>query len=308
MPSTIHICEMVDTREKKGLFVRSVPTGSIERGSLPYSPQAGWVEARAERLRPDERRPTPAWFETQAGSASLTDRIGGQLAEHGLAGVRLDQPLELADFIRFGEWLGRPIPESDPSVATFVEQAVVLNLRGEVDSGAVALAPFTTRELTLHTEGSRRPADGQPRYIVLMCLEPGDDVAQTLLVPASAVLAALDATVIETLMRTRERVVDGSPPILREEAGTLVFSFRDLGEEPFDWESTATAAEVEAALSALLTACYTVDSVYQSQWRRGDLLVIDNRRWFHGRSGAHRVRAAGRVRHLRRLRIAAAGR
>ncbi|HTZ44969.1 MAG TPA: TauD/TfdA family dioxygenase [Jatrophihabitans sp.] len=277
-------------------------TGAASAGTLPPIRTSD----REARLAGGEPAPAPPWFEEVPSDGPVWPRVARQLSDHGVAGLRLPAPLGAQDFLDFGRRLGRPIPESDPAIAEFVEHDVLLNLRGESRSAAVALAPFTTGELTLHTEGSRRPADRQPRYIVLMCLEPGLAAgAQTLLVPASAVLAALAPAAAETLRHTRERVVAGTPTVLRDQDGAQVFSFRDLGDEPFHWESTAGEEAVTVALTALIEACYTVSPLYGVRWQRGDLLVIDNHRWFHGRSRGRRS-AGDRIRHLQRLRVAGA--
>ena len=68
---------------------------------------------------------------------------------------------------------------------------MVLSLRDELRSSDSRFTPFTPGPLTLHTEGSRRPAEQQPRYIVLMCLDPGaaGDSSQTILTPIEQVVS-----------------------------------------------------------------------------------------------------------------------
>lgn len=261
--------------------------------------------ARQRVLKPIERHGPPpvdsiAVADVEEAVAVLRD----QLRAYGLGLIRFDAKPADAELIGIGEGLGMPMPESAPEVRSHVTDGVLLHLRQQALSGSVHDAPFERRELTLHTEGSRRPAAHQPGLILLYCDDPGDDTgAQTVLVPSSAVLDQLDRSVIDVLSATREARVDGTPTIIRSDGGCPVFSFRDLGEESYLWDSEHSRAELEYALAQLLLACYSSPSTFGSHWRERDLIVIDNRQWFHGRTWSPPSTPHDRPRHLRRLRI-----
>jgi hypothetical protein len=184
---------------------------------------------------------------------------------------------------------------------------VVLNLRDvHGATGDVALQPFSRGPLTLHSEGSGRPVADQPRYLVLMCLHPGGSAvaAQTALVPMAAVAAALDERSLAVLTRTRYRASIAGPAIARTLGGRVVFSFRDFAGQQLEWAHTgdADAAEVAGVLRGLLACLYRPDPATGVHWAPGLLVVLDNRRWFHGRTAAPAGAAPG-GRHLKRLRL-----
>jgi len=248
--------------------------------------------------------PRPAG--TSGGSwGELAAEVAVGLGRDGMCLVRLAEPLAMSDFIALGHALGEPLPENDPAIASYVEESVVLSLRDNVRSEDDRLAPFTSKALTLHTEGSRRLVQQQPRFIVLMCLDPGaaGDGAQTILVPVAEIVGQLSDDTLAVLAATRETVVPGTPEIVRHEDGRVRLSFRDLGLETYELESAYDENAVRAALEALVRACYSSRPVFGTRWRRGDLVVIDNRRWMHGRTSAEPQ--AGPARHLKRLRIVA---
>ncbi|MDG4829591.1 TauD/TfdA family dioxygenase [Solwaraspora sp. WMMD1047] len=257
-------------------------------------------------LRPSGRLAAPALAPHHATSIDAAETaLRHQLRQYGLGLVRFEQALDPADFVDLGRRLGELMVENDPAVQPFVEDGVVLHLRQETLSGRVEHAPFEPRELLLHTEGSRRPAGRQPRFIALYCVDPGDDPgSQTVLVPFSAVLGRLADQTLAVLRETREARVDGTPTILVPWQETERFSFRDLGDEAYLWESPFPQERTERALLDLLTACYDSGQSYGSHWSERDLMVIDNTRWFHGRTWSRAPGgAAARPRHLMRLRI-----
>jgi len=243
----------------------------------------------------------PNGSSTQALAAAVTVGLG----RDGLSLVRLPNPLDVADFIALGRTLGEPLPENDPVIASYVEASVVLSLRDDLRSDDDRLTPFTPSALTLHTEGSRRPFDRQPRFIVLMCLDPGSagEGSQTVLVPVPAIVDQLAEDTLAVLAATRETVLSDTSAFIRSDSGQVRLSFRDLGQETYEVESEYEERTVTTALENLLRACYLARPIFGTRWRRGDLVAIDNRRWMHGRTAAQPQ--YGTVRHLKRLRIVA---
>lgn len=240
----------------------------------------------------------------------LEEVLRRQLTAQGLALVQLDEPLASDRMIEVGARLGEIMPETDPAVQPNVESDVILHLIStDHDTADVSRQPFATTALSLHTEGSGRPAGGQPRYIILMCLDAGDEenAAQTVVVPFSAVeqrLGQSDRRLLAAVSYDRPDV----PTILRTVGERAVFSFRDFQGAELRWRNEAPEADTAAvrrALVALLEAMYASDSARGLQWRRGALAVIDNTWVFHGRTAAP-YRSSTRHRHLKRLRIAPA--
>lgn len=261
-------------------------------------------------LFPSSPLPEPAGFEEArkrpcANSATAAEALTEGIATHGIGFAHVTDPLDIEGFIALGCKFGTPLPESDPSIAPFVHESVVLSLQDDQRSEADQLTPFTPRPLTLHTEGSRRPTDQQPRFIILMCVDPGSagDASQTVLVPIPAILAQLSEREIRTLSGMRETIAPGSPPLIRWTDKGPQLSFRDLGETCYELESAASEQTTERALSALVRACYLARPVNGTRWRRGDIVAIDNQRWMHGRTGA--TVNGERPRHLQRMRIVA---
>ncbi len=279
-------------------------------GSFVEQPSHVHVQLRHDLL--EGRTVLPAPPSVQARSADFLDVMEGvareDLRRRGLAVIQWDEPLSNAQFLALGSLLGTPIPETDPTVMPFVEQGVILNLVSTHERTTdVGLQPFATNYLTLHTESSGRPADQQPRYIVLLCDDSGNSAtsAQTVLVPMVEVGRLLSAARLELLRRTSYRNAAGSPPIVRELDGRLVFSFRDFVRDTLEWTTTVDESgpgEVNDAFAELLASVYGA-SAMGVHWTRGLLVVIDNTFYFHGRTAGAGGVNLERRRHLRRLRI-----
>ena len=223
-----------------------------------------------------------------------------------MAIVDLNEPASVDELCRLGALLGSAVPELDPVVQPYVEAGVVLNLISDDATDEPNLAPFSTNSISLHTESSGHRADEQPRFIILMCVEPGSapQWGQTILVSMASVAVKLTQAQIDVLGRTYySRLAGVGPPIVRVMAGRRVFSFRDFGGTELQWETKSQGppdgSDVNAALRALLDSMYTTEPT-SIRWARGRLAVIDNSYFFHGRS---RGFAQGRPRHLVRLRI-----
>lgn len=241
---------------------------------------------------------------------SITDvvtMLRRQLDRHGLGLVALDRPLESPDLIALGEQLGVLMPETDAAVQENVESERILHLiSSEADTNSALRQPFGTGPLSLHSEGSGRPAPEQPRFIVLMCMDPGDGHGQTVLIPFAAVDARLSAADREVLGGLRYDRPD-VPTVRRVEAGRPVYSFRDFQNDTLSWvgeTGSFEAREAHGALLALLQAMYAEDGACAIRWRTGMIAVIDNTWWFHGRTAAP-TSGVARRRHLKRIRILA---
>jgi hypothetical protein len=239
--------------------------------------------------------------------AQMRGPWGLSLQARGLLCVQLEAPLSSVELARLGQELGNPLPETDPAVQPYVDSDIILNLVSEhANTDDVALQPFATNALTLHSESSGRPASEQPRYIVLMCREPGLDIGtQTVLVPMAEVERQLTPRDLHTLSETRYQSAHDVPPIVRRLGDRYVFSFRDFFGQALRWTCPCegeTEASVNASLRRLLAAMYAPRAALGVRWSRALLVIMDNTFFFHGRTRALES-ASGPRRHLQRLRI-----
>ncbi|MEU1401637.1 TauD/TfdA family dioxygenase [Streptomyces sp. NPDC005728] len=282
----------------------------VERDSDPH------VALRSSLLDSGRRLPSPRETVPPVPPGEVVADTVRQLDSDGLFLGALDTTPVDDDFIALGKTLGELIPETDPAVQDHVSQEVLLNLVSvHPETDDASLQPFATGALTLHSEGSGRPVAGQPRYIVLMCCDPGKPAvtadgrelvpAQTVLVPMAEVHEALTPAERDILRVTRYRTDQSVPTVLREVDGRPVFSFRDFGTAALHWVSDArgaTESDVNDAFRALLAAMYAHEPARAVHWAHGTVAAIDNTYFFHGRtSGA--AHQPGSRRHLKRLRI-----
>ncbi|MFJ8493736.1 TauD/TfdA family dioxygenase [Streptomyces sp. NPDC094038] len=233
-----------------------------------------------------------------------------QLRPHGIGLLDLDRVMSNEEFRAFGAALGTAQPERSADVAGMVDDDVILNVRtcGPVTEDP-ARQPFAANWLTLHTESSGAPVTAQPRYVVLMCVAATEQGAagQTVLVAMPDVHDALSPATRDLLRHLRYDGRGGVPALLRPCDGRPVFSLRDFHRTPMDWSLDTRAgdpAEVNRALAEVYAALYGSRCSGLS-WVSGRLVVIDNTRYFHGRTRALEP-APGRVRHLKRLRVLSA--
>ncbi|HEU0298652.1 MAG TPA: TauD/TfdA family dioxygenase [Longimicrobium sp.] len=277
----------------------------LEQATDPHVPLRGEMLASGTVL------PPPAARAVHARAAGFPDGVAdallNDLRASGLGVLQVDEPLSNDRFAALGLLLGTAMPETDPAVQPHVEDGTILNLvTAHGHTQDVSLQPFATNFLTLHTESSARPADEQPRYIVLMCLEAGDNAtaAQTVLVPTAAVQRRLPEGDLALLSRTRYRRSHRGPTIVRGVDGRRVFSFRDFMAQPLEWthEGDAGEEEVNGAVRRLLAAMYAAGGATGVHWSPGMLVVIDNTFFFHGKTAGAAVVSRQR-RHLKRLRI-----
>lgn|GEM_PF-1757115 len=236
------------------------------------------------------------------------DNLVTQLHEFGRVAFQFDSPLTNDQFLRLGSLLGTPIPETDIAVTPHVERQVILNIVSQYpQTQNVCLQPFATNFLTLHSESSSRRTEDQPRFIVFMCCDPGEDsmAAQTVFVPMETVYRQLTSRNVAVLSQTKYRQSQHGPPILRRLGCRHVFSFRDFLSQTLEWthygdETSATGINTD--IRNLLASMYAPEAALGVRWTRGMLVIIDNTFFFHGRK-AGSVGTSIRRRHLKRLRI-----
>ena len=252
---------------------------------------------------------TIAQIASTAPLQSVVKLARSSLERDGLALMQFETLPSHKQFKMLGEGIGTLMPETDPSVQKFVDDSVILNLVSvHSHHQDTALQPFSTDFLSLHTECSARILAEQPRYLMLLCLDAGDDAtrAQTVLVPMSAVASGISERALQLLQTTRYRHCLDGPMIARSTANGPAFSFRDFRSNQLDWinnhDNVVNEEEVQEAIRALLSSMYDTGQTQGIHWQRGLLVVFDNFRFFHGRtSGA--VVPSERKRHLIRLRI-----
>ncbi|QHC31820.1 MULTISPECIES: TauD/TfdA family dioxygenase [unclassified Streptomyces] len=233
--------------------------------------------------------------------------LDAQVRPHGIGLLDLDRVMSNEEFLAFGAVLGTAQPERSADVAGMVDDGVILNLRTCRPATAdPARQPFAANPLTLHSESSGAPVAAQPRYIVLMCVAATEQktAGQTVLVAMSDVHDALSPGTRKLLGHLRYDRPGEVPAVLRHCDGRPVFSLRDFHHTPMDWTLDTRAddpAEVNRALAEAYAALYS-RRCSGLRWVPGRLAVIDNTRYFHGRTRAPEP-APGRVRHLKRLRV-----
>jgi len=233
--------------------------------------------------------------------------------KHGSALARFDRLLSNSEFIEVASYFGTPMLQPNPKTQPWVDEQVILNLRAEREETADVEwgLLFAENFIVLHTELALKPAAHQPRYILLLCVEPPLPGAggQTIVVPMDAVARCLNAAHSRMLRRTRYARIPDAPPFLRSENGRDVFSIRDPGGAGLEWhyedgdQPGAAAAEVNAAIRSFLSSLYSPDTIRGIPWQRNLLAVIDNQRVFHGRTFGGRPLSGGAPRHLRRIRV-----
>lgn len=230
------------------------------------------------------------------------DELRGDLDRYGVASVGLGGPVSDPDLIAFASEFGTPAVEDDPHVQPYVSANVVLDIRPLTAGADGATEPFSPRPLTLHVEGTRRPAARRFRYLVFEYREVTgpDSGGQTLLLPMSELVAEL-GDALDTGRRIALHSVD-SGPIVSDVDGRTVINYRDPGSDPVDafvdaeQLTSEDAAEFLRSLTRSLYAPERIRGVHPVPHR---LLVLDNTRFLHGRT----EQAFPGPRRLRRIRV-----
>jgi len=272
---------------------------------------------RQEVLRRKTWFPTPPWLQTHACSAddvaASSAIAAAALDALGAAFLQFDRELSNAELIALAATLGDPLTQPNPRTQPWVDDGVILNLRAEQDEtddqewGLL----FAENYVMLHTELAAKPVAGQPRYVLLCCVEAPqfDDGGQTLLVSMEEVVSRLSRREAGILQRTWPARNPGAPPFLRFEGQRAVFSFKDAEGEQTAWifdgadDMRVTVGDVNAAIQALLRALYEPAGVMGFHWQPHALAVFDNMRCFHGRTFGQRPTNGRPPRHLRRVRV-----
>jgi hypothetical protein len=282
-------------------------------GVFVEQPKDVHVCLRSELLERGPRHLPDTSARTEAPAAGAVGAVTARLDElraRGLIVVELDEPLSDSALVEVGWLLGDPRRHPPIPGKQYTDDELILNLISESGhTEGPSQQVFSTTYLTLHTEGSTRPLEWQPRFIALMCCDAGDDASEaaTVLVPMAAVGDQLDATTLDVLMQTRYRTNDPAAPIARRVGARCVFSFKDFLDQPLEWVHTgraADAAHVNQCIRALLRAMLAPATATSIRWQRGVLAVFDNTFFFHGRTAGGAARPT-RPRHMKHMQMIA---
>ncbi|MEU6259169.1 TauD/TfdA family dioxygenase [Streptomyces sp. NPDC047043] len=273
----------------------------------PDDPHVALREALLDSGRHYDLPLAPLPGRADAPRETATTVLDAQLRPHGIGLLDLDRVMSNEEFRAFGAVLGTAQPERSADVADMVDDGVILNLRMSRPATAdPARQPFAANALTLHSESSGAPVAAQPRYIVLMCVAATEQgtAGQTVLVAMSDVHDALTPDTRGLLRHLRYDRPGKVPTVLRVGDRRPVFSLRDFHHTPMDWSLDTQVddpADVNHALAEMYAAMYG-SRCSGLRWLPGRLVVIDNTKYFHGRTRALEP-APGRFRHLKRLRV-----
>jgi hypothetical protein len=202
----------------------------------------------------------------------MMDRVFLDLQNAGFAlvhGVALDELLPVAE--RLG------IPKGDRR-----ERAPVRAIRPQGESVArpnTLSSRYGTGAFPFHTDAAYWPEP--PRWLILYCENPGEGGRQTLLVDSW--MWRLSKSEAMNLSSEIWRTRDGQPFLC-----TLTCRRRNQPMIRFDQACMKPLTSRARAGSDILGTAIVASEQTQIDWRIGDLLVIDNWRVLHARSGAER--------------------
>lgn len=232
------------------------------------------------------------------------------LKSEGICLAKLSSVLSDNEFINLGEMFGVLIKENenDAIVNPYISKEFILNVVTNYSGGSSENAkPFLNTHLTLHTECSKRTAPNQPSYLMFMCLAPGtNSFSETVLIPTENIISELSESDKEILKNTY--YLDGETPFLRDEDDSEVFSFRDFHPHPMQWrcehgESTVTIQQVNEVLARMMLAMYKKENCSTIEWEKNLLMIMDNKKFFHGKKSSANCETVEEARHIKRLRI-----
>ncbi len=292
-----------------------MPTTVSLEGVLREEPTDPHVARRQQVLRRQQWYPAPPGTAPQDVSADdLVDafaRIKVGVETHGVVLLRFDRLLTNAELISLAGLLGVAQQQSDPRLAEYVEDDVILNLRAEhaETEDLTWQLLFAENYVMMHTELAGRLIPEQVRYLMFQCVTAPlrDQGGQTLLVPMDRVRAHLTDRQAAILQRTRHGGYANPPMVLTIHEGREVFAIKDAEGEDLPWrydggDATVTPDEVDLAVRALLAAIYHEPDAYGVPWEPLVLGVFDNTRYLHARTFSRQPVDAP-PRHLREVRV-----
>ncbi|SME99832.1 Taurine catabolism dioxygenase TauD, TfdA family [Pseudobacteriovorax antillogorgiicola] len=224
------------------------------------------------------------------------------LHKQGVLLLNLDKPPSTHELIEFAQEWGSPIEELNPRVKDHVSQRYVLNIRNSLSSTKdFNLQPFSGDFITLHTESSASPDSLKPNYLMLYCKDScSNNSAYTLLRPVLDVLKNLSEAT-RGILSQLQYDYPGTSCILE---GTHL-AFRDFYLQSMPWrylgKDIRNPEIINQAIEELVFNMYRQDPFYL-KWQKNLLLVIDNRRWMHGRTVLARSDKTN-TRHLMRIKM-----
>jgi hypothetical protein len=211
------------------------------------------------------------------------------------------------DLIDIATSFGEPTELGKNSVPGTVEEGAIFNLLIDpgVDPGNLDLRLISDEYLAFHSESSKKERGKQPQYVLLYCVQPGwGDTAATIVCDMDAVAGRLDADDLDVLSVMRYSFLSSLTPMAYRVDDRWSFSFRDFMGDGFSWECPIVNSEARgnAAIRSLLLSMYSLPSaIFRTSWRAGQLLILDNHRFFHGRGRSQR--AGWAPRHIKRILI-----
>lgn len=207
---------------------------------------------------------------------AVLDRIGAVR----IVGVALDNSQLLAVGCQLGRVSQQAISRHPELYEANGVQRVVALQAPAKDAFGKALRSASRADFPLHTDQSFLPAPC--RYVLLHCWQAAVRGGETLLANGKQLLARADRNLQLALSQYRFRYAFGESTT---EAAIWRFSAEDIRVDmPRDahWRD-AIAAHLAAHASPLMLA-------------QGDLLIIDNHRWLHGRTAFEGERMLKRLR------------
>lgn len=233
--------------------------------------------------------------------------VEAHLNLYGMSHFRLDYLPEDQDYLQFGETIGKLIPELHPTPKKFTDSKYILNLVTSIGNITDRdLAPFSSSCLSLHTESSGNSTFNQTSLLVFLAIKANGSefCPQTVLQPINYIVDKLSSKDIEILTQTAYKNSDSAHTILEHHTNLYTLRFRDFLEEQLHWQysGNCTEYEVNEALENLLYNMYDPSNAFHISWKTGDLIILSNLKYMHGRSSCLYSEPLS-IRHLKRLRI-----
>ncbi|MER6523915.1 TauD/TfdA family dioxygenase [Streptomyces sp. NPDC001508] len=248
-----------------------------------------------------------------AARAELSGRVEGlaTVLEQAASAVRDDQAVVLRGLPAQSTAMVVAVASAiGPVVPSRPDRPLIDDIKPDVNAGEQTRIGDLRVALTPHTDNSTMPAP--PEILALAFVHNGtpDSGGESTLTHIDDIAAALDDTDVELLQEPRYPSLNvptdaGRAPTLtsvlaRRADGRLTVRYRDAALDAGIASTLAPETPSPAHLSALHRFTTTVrEPARQTRARldTGDMLIIDNARFLHGRTEI----AANAVRHLKRL-------